>query len=131
MAVEDTNLVWQLVEANKICHLVGLKKASASVYEKRRLKIGGGGKQKRTEPRSRSQVLSSYGDSKKKSQVSLTSGTSVASALDSNKKNPFDFWFVWCNSCNHGGHAAHVSQWFSSHSTCPVEKCKCRCSGFE
>lgn len=76
-----------------------------------------------------SQLLSNYGDSNR-SQVSPVTAKSAMS-VDSNKKNAFDFWFVWCNSCNHGGHAAHVSQWFSGHSTCPVEKCKCRCSGFE
>ncbi|KAJ2872319.1 hypothetical protein GGH93_004121 [Coemansia aciculifera] len=36
-------------------------------------------------------------------------------------------WFSWCQTCGHGGHAAHVHDWFSTHTECPVPGCECRC----
>eukprot|EP01114_Cavostelium_apophysatum_P012662 TRINITY_DN288_c0_g1_i6.p1 TRINITY_DN288_c0_g1~~TRINITY_DN288_c0_g1_i6.p1 ORF type:complete len:932 (+),score=212.05 TRINITY_DN288_c0_g1_i6:136-2931(+) len=41
---------------------------------------------------------------------------------------PFDDWFTWCQTCRHGGHAAHMIEWFSTHSECPVTDCHCSCS---
>ncbi|XP_063720467.1 GATOR2 complex protein MIOS-like [Symsagittifera roscoffensis] len=57
--------------------------------------------------------------------------SSAAAVMSATKVNSFHNWFVWCNSCSHGGHASHISAWFSSHATCPVEKCKCRCSSYD
>ena len=34
-----------------------------------------------------------------------------------------------CPSCGHGGHTAHLSQWFSSHDSCPTG-CGCPCTAF-
>jgi hypothetical protein len=42
-------------------------------------------------------------------------------------KSSFDHWFTWCQTCRHGGHAAHILEWFKSHTECPVSKCHCRC----
>ncbi|KAI9222510.1 hypothetical protein BC828DRAFT_378266 [Blastocladiella britannica] len=39
----------------------------------------------------------------------------------------FESWFTWCQTCRHGGHAAHVLEWFSKYSRCPVPGCECRC----
>ncbi|CAH2095812.1 unnamed protein product [Euphydryas editha] len=43
----------------------------------------------------------------------------------------FDGWFSWCVACRHGGHAAHLLQWFSEHTECPVSSCTCRCSALD
>ncbi|XP_063233237.1 GATOR2 complex protein MIOS isoform X2 [Bacillus rossius redtenbacheri] len=43
----------------------------------------------------------------------------------------FSSWFTWCQSCRHGGHVAHVTQWFSDHSECPVTACACRCMSLD
>ncbi|XP_047532959.1 GATOR complex protein MIOS-B [Vanessa atalanta] len=43
----------------------------------------------------------------------------------------FGGWFSWCVACRHGGHAAHLLQWFSEHSECPVSSCTCRCSALD
>ncbi|XP_045773378.1 GATOR complex protein MIOS-B isoform X2 [Maniola jurtina] len=43
----------------------------------------------------------------------------------------FGGWFSWCVACRHGGHAAHLLQWFSEHSECPVSSCSCRCSALD
>ncbi|XP_013170090.1 PREDICTED: WD repeat-containing protein mio-B [Papilio xuthus] len=43
----------------------------------------------------------------------------------------FGGWFSWCVACRHGGHAAHLLQWFSEHSECPVSSCSCRCSSLD
>lgn len=40
-------------------------------------------------------------------------------------------WFTWCQSCKHGGHAHHISEWFSTHSVCPVAECDCDCSSVD
>ncbi|CAH0715223.1 unnamed protein product, partial [Brenthis ino] len=44
---------------------------------------------------------------------------------------PFGSWFSWCVACRHGGHAAHLLQWFSEHSECPVSSCTCRCAALD
>ncbi|XP_052741248.1 GATOR complex protein MIOS isoform X2 [Bicyclus anynana] len=43
----------------------------------------------------------------------------------------FGGWFSWCVACRHGGHAAHLLQWFSEHSECPVSSCSCRCAALD
>ncbi|XP_059175424.1 GATOR complex protein MIOS-A-like isoform X2 [Physella acuta] len=51
-------------------------------------------------------------------------GTSSGSGA---KLTPIQEWFTWCQTCRHGGHAAHLIQWFSEHSECPVTGCTCKC----
>ena len=41
-----------------------------------------------------------------------------------------DMWLLWCQTCQHGGHAAHLKEWFSTQSECPLAQCKCRCFSF-
>lgn len=36
---------------------------------------------------------------------------------------------TWCQACRHGGHAAHLEDWFSRHTECPVPGCLCHCGG--
>ncbi|CAG4982501.1 unnamed protein product [Colias eurytheme] len=43
----------------------------------------------------------------------------------------FAGWFSWCVACRHGGHAAHLLDWFSNHTECPVSSCSCRCSSLD
>nr|XP_054767696.1 GATOR complex protein MIOS-like [Lytechinus pictus] len=43
------------------------------------------------------------------------------------KQTDFGEWFSWCQSCRHGGHADHLTEWFRTHSECPVTSCVCRC----
>jgi len=45
-------------------------------------------------------------------------------------KDTLGSWIAWCQRCKHGGHSSHVREWFSSHDTCPVVDCDCKC-GFE
>lgn len=50
--------------------------------------------------------------------------------LDNNntmKSKPFSKWFSWCQTCRHGGHTEHLSEWFASHTECPVTSCTCKC----
>ncbi|CAL1531728.1 unnamed protein product [Lymnaea stagnalis] len=54
------------------------------------------------------------------------SGTGLESGSGA-KLTPFQEWFTWCQTCRHGGHAAHLIQWFSEHSECPVTGCTCKC----
>ena len=39
----------------------------------------------------------------------------------------FSSWLTWCQTCRHGGHAAHLMDWFSEHTECPVTGCSCKC----
>ncbi|KAL4222251.1 hypothetical protein ACF0H5_018288 [Mactra antiquata] len=43
------------------------------------------------------------------------------------KLSSFDNWFTWCQTCRHGGHSAHITDWFSEHTQCPVTGCECKC----
>ncbi|KAJ1652204.1 hypothetical protein IWQ61_007408 [Dispira simplex] len=45
----------------------------------------------------------------------------------SNELNPFDWWFMWCQTCRHGGHQKHLTEWFETHNVCPVADCMCHC----
>eukprot|EP00300_Choanocystis_sp_HF-7_P027442 c32551_g1_i1.p1 GENE.c32551_g1_i1~~c32551_g1_i1.p1 ORF type:complete len:792 (+),score=109.86 c32551_g1_i1:103-2478(+) len=56
-------------------------------------------------------------DAARRSLTKLQAGSSV-----------FDQWFTWCQTCRHGGHAAHMDEWFMSHSQCPVSECECHCA---
>ena len=42
--------------------------------------------------------------------------------------NPFDEWFLWCQTCHHGGHKACLANWYERHAKCPVSNCSCVCS---
>lgn len=43
------------------------------------------------------------------------------------KSKPFQKWFSWCQTCRHGGHSSHLSEWFKTHTECPVTCCNCKC----
>lgn len=43
------------------------------------------------------------------------------------KSKPFQKWFSWCQTCRHGGHTEHLSEWFKTHTECPVTCCNCKC----
>ncbi|XP_071500318.1 GATOR2 complex protein MIOS-like [Diadema antillarum] len=43
------------------------------------------------------------------------------------KQTDFGQWFSWCQTCRHGGHADHITEWFKTHSECPVTACSCPC----
>lgn len=43
------------------------------------------------------------------------------------KSKPFQKWFSWCQTCRHGGHTEHLSEWFKTHTECPVTSCVCKC----
>jgi hypothetical protein len=45
--------------------------------------------------------------------------------------NPYNDWFVWCQTCHHGGHTACLSDWFNRHPKCPVSNCTCVCSSLD
>ncbi|KAJ1969542.1 hypothetical protein IWQ62_000559 [Dispira parvispora] len=45
----------------------------------------------------------------------------------STELNPFDWWFMWCQTCRHGGHQKHLTEWFETHKVCPVADCMCHC----
>jgi hypothetical protein len=47
---------------------------------------------------------------------------------DNNTQSPIDSWFTWCQKCRHGGHLAHISEWFSTNTYCPVSDCNCHCN---
>jgi len=51
--------------------------------------------------------------------------------FDSTSMNPFGNWFTWCQRCRHGGHAQHMSDWFQTHTTCPVTDCDCKCGSLD
>ena len=42
--------------------------------------------------------------------------------------NPYDEWFLWCQTCHHGGHKKCLADWYKRHTKCPVSNCSCRCS---
>ena len=42
--------------------------------------------------------------------------------------NPFDEWFLWCQTCHHGGHKRCLADWYERHAKCPVSNCSCVCS---
>ncbi|KAL2316400.1 Ubiquitin-protein ligase E3 [Schizosaccharomyces pombe] len=43
------------------------------------------------------------------------------------QKSRFGLWFSFCLNCGHGAHASHASEWFSTHTICPVPNCDCEC----
>ncbi|RKP36893.1 hypothetical protein BJ085DRAFT_16116 [Dimargaris cristalligena] len=51
----------------------------------------------------------------------------ASSYLARNGNNPFDWWFMWCQTCRHGGHQKHLTEWFMTHNVCPVADCLCHC----
>ena len=51
-------------------------------------------------------------------------------SLPESHEKSIDDWFSFCIQCQHGGHALHVSEWFQSHSKCPVSDCVCHCFAF-
>ncbi|XP_038220759.1 GATOR complex protein MIOS-B [Zerene cesonia] len=62
---------------------------------------------------------------------SLHLGTSAVGGAGAVGGAHFAGWFSWCVACRHGGHAAHLLDWFSNHTECPVSSCSCRCSSLD
>lgn len=48
-------------------------------------------------------------------------------SLSASPSREFGHWWSWCQTCGHGGHINHVREWFSCHSVCPANGCKCQC----
>lgn len=48
-------------------------------------------------------------------------------SLSASPSREFGHWWSWCQTCGHGGHISHVQEWFSCHSICPANGCKCQC----
>ena len=63
--------------------------------------------------------------------TSLISGSTpdpVDTSEGRKKLSKLSDWFTWCQTCKHGGHADHMTEWFRSHSECPVTGCTCKCN---
>jgi hypothetical protein len=58
----------------------------------------------------------------------MSYGSSCWSFGSDKVTNSLDYTFVWCTQCKHAGHMKHLSDWFETHTVCPVPGCECICT---